>query len=584
MDKQDITLYWNYAGKSVFVATSIDSWKSHKMDLDDRKKVWSKTMTVSYKTNIILYKFIVDNRWCYDVMKPTSKDPAGNINNIMYIVQDTTITSFILKSNSLPSYEKSKKANSITSYSSGLLILLTYTKDILKLKQLESPRLNPANIELWISENKIIRYLKDMLYSSRGQEIERSCTKPKNLRNNLKSKTNNNSYLRTALVWELLFKWPKFEVTLENHPGIGSLQSKGSRLTPDELLLSWINNWIQESDCGLGQINNFIQMTSRVYLQLFNTLFQNEIRRINLNNNLEEDELVVDCTNKILGYGYLNIDAIRLRDENFHRLFVTKLFTLRDFVRVYSVLFTQCLQEDYCGLVDSPDRDRLPNLLHIGQTEALRLFTEDADNGPMGIFLGKCKQESPDDLAIIHIKDWHESSKSHCDSHLNKFGSHCIANTKGSEFVVPALHSPLREMEFIVHSSGLSDFEGTNMLEIWEKILRRAGGRPILVGVVGVWTDAKVTFLIYDISTRLKVHQVATASNLTASPSRIKHFMALNQLHSVLDVIIYSSYRQFYYWLVPKTNLFLSRTEDNRRRHSTNNCEFSRWSSQVSFG
>uniref|UniRef100_A0A6B2LC84 AMP-activated protein kinase glycogen-binding domain-containing protein n=2 Tax=Arcella intermedia TaxID=1963864 RepID=A0A6B2LC84_9EUKA len=31
------------------------------------------------------YKFIVDGKWCYDILKPTQKDPLGNINNVLLV-------------------------------------------------------------------------------------------------------------------------------------------------------------------------------------------------------------------------------------------------------------------------------------------------------------------------------------------------------------------------------------------------------------------------------------------------------------------------------------------------------------------
>jgi hypothetical protein len=43
---------------------------------------------------------------------------------------------------------------------------------------------------------------------------------------------------------------------------------------------------------------------------------------------------------------------------------------------------------------------------------------------------------------------------------------------------------------------------GSNMLDVWEKIVKKAGKRTIKVGVVGVWTNAKVAF---DFSTLSKI-------------------------------------------------------------------------------
>ena len=42
-----------------------------------------------------------------------------------------------------------------------------------------------------------------------------------------------------------------------------------------------------------------------------------------------------------------------------------------------------------------------------------------------------------------------------------------------------------------------------------------AAGVPLRIGVVGVWTDAKVNFLLYDLKTRLGFDALSTCSALT---------------------------------------------------------------------
>jgi hypothetical protein len=50
------------------------------------------------------------------------------------------------------------------------------------------------------------------------------------------------------------------------------------------------------------------------------------------------------------------------------------------------------------------------------------------------------------------------------------------------------------------------------------------------VGVVGVWTEAKVSFLLYELKTGLRIDELATCSALTASASHAQHFNARAQL------------------------------------------------------
>lgn len=83
------------------------------------------------------------------------------------------------------------------------------------------------------------------------------------------------------------------------------------------------------------------------------------------------------------------------------------------------------------------------------------------------------------------------------------------------------------------------------------------GTVKLRIAVIGVWTDAKVNFLFYDLRTRLRVkvrdvcahwrdigpqrsrtalQHLATCGALTASVSRSQHFNALSQLQSLLGV------------------------------------------------
>ena len=56
---------------------------------------------------------------------------------------------------------------------------------------------------------------------------------------------------------------------------------------------------------------------------------------------------------------------------------------------------------------------------------------------------------------------------------------------------------PNRE-HHIVNASGLNDFVDTNL----EELLAPYKNEPVKVGIMGVWTEAKITFLAYDLKTR----------------------------------------------------------------------------------
>lgn len=86
---------------------------------------------------------------------------------------------------------------------------------------------------------------------------------------------------------------------------------------------------------------------------------------------------------------------------------------------------------------------------------------------------------------------------------------------------------------------------------------------------MGVWTEAKVTFLAYELVTRFPKFQVAVCSALTASSSRSAHFTALEHLQGVLGVTIFSSVSAFTEFLAGsqpeiRTRLRHSRIDDSK--------------------
>ena len=102
-----------------------------------------------------------------------------------------------------------------------------------------------------------------------------------------------------------------------------------------------------------------------------------------------------------------------------------------------------------------------------------------------------------------------------------------------------------------MNSPGLNDFVGTSL----EEQLELFRDQPVNVGLIGVWTEAKISFLAYDLRTRYPNMQLAVCSALTASSSRAHHFMALEQLKRLLGVRVYSSVGEFTRFLTGKAEL-----------------------------
>ncbi|MBL8021705.1 MAG: isochorismatase family protein [Leptospirales bacterium] len=198
-----------------------------------------------------------------------------------------------------------------------------------------------------------------------------------------------------------------------------------------------------------------------------------------------------------------------------------------------ALLITQCLQNDFVRLLDR--YEPLPNRLHVGYSESTRLLGERMEEGPVRSLLDWAYGLSSDKLGIIHIRDWHNPDDPAQQEHLAQFSPHCLMNTEGARFVFEADLRP--ERHTIVNASGLNDFVDTDLATV----LTPFKGKRIRVGIVGVWTEAKVTFLAYDLRTRYPEFDIAVASPLTASSSRQMHFVALDQLKSILGIRVFSS-------------------------------------------
>ncbi|MBM4379743.1 MAG: isochorismatase family protein [Deltaproteobacteria bacterium] len=214
----------------------------------------------------------------------------------------------------------------------------------------------------------------------------------------------------------------------------------------------------------------------------------------------------------------------------------------------FPVLITQCLQADFVGPLGR--HDPLPNALHVGAEEASRLLGADPAHGPLAQLMAWARAQPHDALEVLHIRDCHDPGDAAQRDHLQAFGKHCVRGTPGAELVLglDAAVVPLPNEAF-VEATGLNDFQGTRLAAELERIRAVARGQPLRVGVIGVWTEAKVSFLLYELKTRYPELELATCSALTASASRLQHFNALEQLSRILGVKVFDAVGEFAGWL-----------------------------------
>jgi nicotinamidase-related amidase len=203
-----------------------------------------------------------------------------------------------------------------------------------------------------------------------------------------------------------------------------------------------------------------------------------------------------------------------------------------------NLLITQCLQKDFVQPLGK--RDPLPNELHIGFSESNRLANSDVSH-----FIQLCREQN---IQLLHIRDWHCVDEPEQAVHLERFGEHCIQDSDGADFVFKNDPS-----DIVIDATTLNDFHHTDL----ESALNRYPNDIVNVGVIGVWTEAKITFLLYELLTRYPHFNLATCSALTASSSRHKHFLALEHIQTILGVTVYDSVGEFAEFLTGKAHLEL---------------------------
>lgn len=215
-----------------------------------------------------------------------------------------------------------------------------------------------------------------------------------------------------------------------------------------------------------------------------------------------------------------------------------------------SILITQCMQRDFISPLHP--HAPLPNKLHVGHQEARRLLGARPEQGPLSQLMTWARAQSEDELAILHIRDWHDPDDPTQRAHLELFGEHCIQGTPGAQLVLElddGVHQ--RAGERFVDSISLNDFVGTTLTEQLGGLISGHEPGDVRIGVIGVWTEAKVSFLLYELLTRYGITALATCSALTASASRTQHFNALEQLKKILGVAVFDSVGEFAQWLAP---------------------------------
>ncbi len=206
-----------------------------------------------------------------------------------------------------------------------------------------------------------------------------------------------------------------------------------------------------------------------------------------------------------------------------------------------ALLLTQCLQNDFVKPIGR--HEAIPNLLHIGYAEARRLMGENPAEGPIARVMEWAYGLPDEQLKLIHIRDWHDDLDPEQMEHLAHFGVHCQADTPGAAFAFAIPEDHPKRVD-IINTPTLNDFQGTPLADYLSPLAERAPEK-VRVGLMGVWTEAKITFLAYELRTRYSHFEIGICSALTAGASRSQHFIALAQLEKLLGVKVFASIAGF---------------------------------------
>jgi nicotinamidase-related amidase len=154
-------------------------------------------------------------------------------------------------------------------------------------------------------------------------------------------------------------------------------------------------------------------------------------------------------------------------------------------------------------------------------------------------------------VRVFHIRDWHDPADPRQRAELDFFGDHCLMGTWGARFIDTIEgYSRDRRRAWVIDSIGLNDLNDTPILSMIDS-LAAAHPHPhqwranTPVGVIGVWTDVKVHYLLYDLKTRAGLQNLATCTALVASPEQAAHETTLRHLGMVLGVKVFDQVEDF---------------------------------------
>jgi len=195
-----------------------------------------------------------------------------------------------------------------------------------------------------------------------------------------------------------------------------------------------------------------------------------------------------------------------------------------------SILFLVCPQEDFVGRLEYGARR--PNRLHVGYEATRRLRGDPRRGDRRDPFVEAALQfynpavPGSDRCSVIVDEDWHEPN---C-AEFPIFGPHCIKGSPGAQLAGEL--EPLRAdpRTHVIRANSLNVAEGTRYDDLLSSICGSVPPERIRVGVMGVWTNVKVEYLLLNLRTRAPFFpRIGVCEPLCASPKRSDHDAAIEK-------------------------------------------------------
>jgi len=196
------------------------------------------------------------------------------------------------------------------------------------------------------------------------------------------------------------------------------------------------------------------------------------------------------------------------------------------------IQFLVSAQNDFIKRIGSEETP--PNELHVGHEASIKLRGQGGSLDPFVEMVARCFDDSitgTDKLRVILDEDWHPK---HCNE-FDVWGKHCEKGTDGAK-----LPEELEQYRFHPRCHSIR----ANSINIstdhrFEKTIEEAIGNTkpnrIRAGIIGVYTEIKVEYLIIALNTvypRLNFRNIGVCEPLCASQHKEDHEQAIRKFRS----------------------------------------------------